>query len=270
MGLLNDIKTDVKKSGTNKKKFLYFKPGVKVRIRFLVDMDDGRKIKFHDSYTEGVNAPCQEIFDRECPNCGNDELRTRDQYEWDVWDYDNKEVVCLMAPVNSCSPVPQLVGFYESYGTLTDRDYVFTKSGTGTSGSFSVVPQDKAKFRNEKAKPFSDKKFYEILDKAFPCEGSDDDDDNDDDDDDKKKKSKKSDKKVKRYETPEDNNDDDIPDYGEMEPIDLYKLCKKRDIEAKPKQKKAYYIQLLKDDDSKTDDGWDDEDKDGEDEWDDE
>ena len=156
MGLVDDIKNQVKKSGTNKGKFLYFKSGTKVRVRFLDDMDEGHKVRFHDSYAAGINVPCQEEFGHECPYCDDDELRTRDQYAWSVWDYDAKEVKILMAPVNQCSPVPALVSMYEAYGTLCDRDYVITKSGQQQSTTFSVVPMDKAKFRNDKAKPLSE------------------------------------------------------------------------------------------------------------------
>ena len=174
MSLVDDIKNQVKKSGTNKSKFLYFKEGAKIRVRFLDDMEEGHKVRFHDSFQLGINVPCQEEFDRECPYCDDDELRTRDQYAWSVWDYDAKEVKVLMAPVNQCSPVPALVSMFEAYGTLKDRDYVITKSGKQQSTTYSVVPMDKAKFRNEKAKPLSDQKFLQTLDKAFPCDASDD------------------------------------------------------------------------------------------------
>ena len=69
MGLVDDIKSQVKKSGTNKGKFLYFKSGTKVRVRFLDDMEDGHKVTFHDSYAAGINVPCQEVFGKECPFC---------------------------------------------------------------------------------------------------------------------------------------------------------------------------------------------------------
>lgn len=260
MGLVDDIKNQVKKSGTNKGKFLYFKSGTKVRVRFLDDMENGHKVKFHDSYTAGINVPCQEIFDRECPYCDDDELRTRDQYAWTVWDYDAKEVKILMAPVNQCSPVPALVSMFEAYGTLCDRDYVITKSGQQQSTTFSVVPMDKAKFRNEKAKAMSETAFLKTLDKAFPC-------DSDEDEDDEPKRSAKKQGK-KRTEPVEDDWEDDeeeVVDYSELTAKELYKLCKDRDIEAAPKKPAKYYIELLKDDDSKKEDGWDDEDD--EDEW---
>ncbi len=260
MSLVDDIKDQVKKSGTNKGKFLYFKEGTKVRVRFLSDMEDGHKIRFHDSFQLGINVPCQETFDRECPYCDDDELRTRDQYAWCVWDYDAKEVKILMAPVNQCSPVPALVSMYEAYGTLTDRDYVITKSGKQQSTTYSVVPMDKAKFRNTKAKPLSEQKFLQTLDKAFPCEESSDSDDY------RASHKKKGKTKPKAEEDDWDDDDDGTPDYSEMSAKDLYKLCIKRDLDVEPKKKASYYIDILEADDEDDEDYWDEEDDD-EDEW---
>ena len=248
MGLVDDIKNQVKKSGTNKGKFLYFKSGTKVRVRFLDDMDEGHKVRFHDSYAAGINVPCQEEFGHECPYCDDDELRTRDQYAWSVWDYDAKEVKILMAPVNQCSPVPALVSMYEAYGTLCDRDYVITKSGQQQSTTFSVVPMDKAKFRNDKAKPLSEQKFLQLLDKAFPC-----DDNNDDDDEPKKKSKKRPEPKDEEWE------DDEEKDYEEMSAKELYKLCKSRDIDVETRKPAKYYITKLEEADEEDADDWDDE-----------
>ena len=255
MGLVDDIKNQVKKSGTNKGKFLYFKSGTKVRVRFLDDMDEGHKVRFHDSYAAGINVPCQEEFGHECPYCDDDELRTRDQYAWSVWDYDAKEVKILMAPVNQCSPVPALVSMYEAYGTLCDRDYVITKSGQQQSTTFSVVPMDKAKFRNDKAKPLSEQKFLQLLDKAFPC------DDNDDDNDEPKKKSKK-----RPEPKDEEWEDDEEKGYEDMSAKELYKLCKSRDIDVETRKPAKYYITKLEEADEEDADDWDDEEED--DDWD--
>ena len=255
MGLVDDIKNQVKKSGTNKGKFLYFKSGTKVRVRFLDDMDEGHKVRFHDSYAAGINVPCQEEFGHECPYCDDDELRTRDQYAWSVWDYDAKEVKILMAPVNQCSPVPALVSMYEAYGTLCDRDYVITKSGQQQSTTFSVVPMDKAKFRNDKAKPLSEQKFLQLLDKAFPC-----DDNNDDDDEPKKKLKKRPEPKDEEWE------DDEEKGYEEMSAKELYKLCKSRDIDVETRKPAKYYITKLEEADEEETDDWDDEEED--DDWD--
>ncbi|MBQ0112150.1 MAG: hypothetical protein KBT03_03380 [Bacteroidales bacterium] len=280
-GLVNSIKNDVKKAGTNKGKFIYFREGQKQRVRFLVDMDDGMEVKFHDSFEKGVNVPCQEIFDRECPYCEDDELRTRSQYVWSVYNYETKEVQLFMFPVNNCSPIPALMAMYENYGTITDRDYVISVSGKQQNKTYSVVPMDKVRFRNEKAKPFSDKAILKMLDKAYPSDVSDDEDDDEDDFPmNKPAKGKKSNSKPKKQPEPEedddydddqdwgDDGDDEVVDYEEMSPQELYKLCKERDIKVAPKKPAKYYIKQLEEYDKAQDD-WGDDDEDDED-WEDE
>lgn len=273
MGLLDDIKSDVKKVGTNKGKIMYFKEGTKVRIRFLTDFEDGMAVPFHDSYAEGINLPCQTVFGRDCEYCGEDGLRTRNQYIWSVYDIEAKEVKLLMFPVNSCSPVIQLSSFYEEYGTMLDRDYVIQKKGTGTNTTYSVIPQDKSKFRNAKVKALSESAILKILDKAFPNDNSEDEDEDEEETTVKKKgkaNTNKGSKSKKNYEPePEEDEEDDwdedeeeSTDYEDMTPQELYKLCKERGIRVKPKMKKDYYIEILED----ADESEDDEDEEGD--WD--
>lgn len=284
MGLVDSIKNDVKKAGTNKGKFTYFREGVKQRVRFLIDMDDGMEIVFHDSFERSINVPCQETFGRSCPYCEDDGVRTRSQYAWSVYNYETKEVQIFMFPVNNCSPIPALMAMYENYGTITDRDYVISVSGKQQNKTYSVVPMDKVKFRNEKAKAYSEKAILKMLDKAYPCDEVDDEDEDDEDEAPKKSKSKKrpeksTTKKPKRKPEPEEDEDDDdydaeqdweddegedAPDYSEMSDRELYKLCKERGIEAKPKKPTKYYIKLLEEYDAAQDD-WGDEDED--DDW---
>lgn len=262
MGILGDIKAAAAKSGANKAKIIYFREGQKVRIRFLTDMDDGIKVTFHDSFERGINCPCRETFGDDCPLCEDDDLRTREQYIWSVYDYDANEVKILMAPVNNCSPIPALVGMYEAYGTLTDRDYVITKNGKQQNTTYSVVPMDKVKFRNTKVKPFSESKIYGILEKAFPF-------DDEEDDEEKYSKKKKKSAKVKSkkyddydeddYEEADDDEDEVELDYEEMSAKELFELCKERGIKAKPKMKQAYYINLLEEEDEVEE--WEDEDE---------
>lgn len=245
-GLLSKIKNDVKRSGSNKRKLTYFRDGSKIRIRFLVDMDDGMEVKFHDNFEAGINVPCQEVFGRNCPYCEDDEeVRTRSLYIWSVWNYEAKEVQLFMFPVNNCSPIPALIAMYETYGTLCDRDYVITQVGKQQNKTFSVVPMDKNKFRNDKAKPYSEKSVLKILDKAFPFDDEDE-------------------------ITEEDDDDESEGMYEDMSPKELFKLCKEREIECKPKKSARYYINLLEEWDAAQED-WDDEDDlDDEDEWEDE
>ena len=175
MGLVDSIKRDAKKSGQNKSKFMYFREGTKTRIRFLTDMDDGMEVIFHDSFEKGINVPCQEIFDRDCNYCEMEGLRTRSQYIWSVYDYEAKEVKLFMFAVNNCSPIPALMAMYENYGTLVDRDYIISVTGKAQNKAFTVIPMDKVKFRNEKAKPYSEKSILKMLDKAFPADDSEED-----------------------------------------------------------------------------------------------
>ena len=275
-GLVSSIKNDVKKAGTNKGKFIYFRPDQKQRVRFLQDMDDGMEIVFHDSFERSINVPCQEhAFGRSCPYCEDDGVRTRSQYAWCVYNYDAKEVQIFMFAVNNCSPIPSLMAMYETYGTLVDRDYVISVSGKGPDKSYSVVPMDKVKFRNDKAKAFSEKKILEMLDKAFPCTS----DDEDEDDVPVKKSNKPSAPKMKSKVKPEPEEDeedweedeDGAIDYSEMSAKDLFKLCKERDIEVLPKKTAQYYITQLKEYDKAQDD-WDDDEDDYDDDqdWEDE
>lgn len=257
MGLLDKIKADVKKSGQNRGKFIYFREGVKQRIRFLNDMDDGMEVTFHDSYTLGVNVPCQEHFGRSCEYCDEEELRTRSQYVWSVYNYDTKEVQLFMFPVNNCSPVPALVAMYEQYGTLTDRDFVISVSGKRADKTYSVVPMDKQKFRNAKAKPYSEAAILKMIDKAYPADDAEDEDD-------AKPVKKRNTKPVKD----EANDADDGAEgkYDDLAPKELYKLCKERDIEVEAKKPAKYYINALEEYDEAQDDWGDNDDED--DDWD--
>ena len=278
-GLVDKIKGDVKKAGTNKSKFIYFREGVKQRVRFLVDMDDGIEIVFHDSFERNINVPCQEIFGRDCPYCEEEGLRTRSMYAWPVYNYETKEVQIFMFAVNNCSPVPALMAMYETYGTICDRDYVISVSGRQQNKTYSVVPMDKVKFRNEKAKPLSEKAILKLVDKAYPCDDVDDEDEEDERPAKRGKKApaKPANKKRRPEPEPEDDEDedddydedvedDDEPDYSDMTPVELYKECKKRGIDVVSKKSAKYYIKQLEEYDNAQDDWGDGEDED-EDEW---
>lgn len=277
MGLVDKIKADVKKSGQNKSKFIYFREGVKQRIRFLTDMDDGMEITFHDSFSASINVPCQEHFGRTCPYCEDESLRHRSQYVWSVYNYDTKEVQLFMYPVNNCTPIPALMAMYENYGTITDRDFVISVSGKQQNKTFSVVPMDKVKFRNDKAKPYSEKAILKMLDNAFPCDASIEEDE---DENPKKRPDKSTGNKKNKKPEPEEveddeeeweeveEEDDDVIDYSDMSPKELYELCKERDIKVPPKKPAKFYINELEEWDKANDD-WSDE-EDDEDEWEDE
>lgn len=268
MGILDKIKQDAQKSGGSRQKIFYVKDGDKRRVRFLQDMDDGKEITFHDNFEANINVPCREHFGKKCPYCEDEGLRTRTMYAWSVWDYDAKEVKVFLYAMNNCSPVGAIVAAYETYGTITDRDYVISCTGKQKDKQMSAMPMDKEKFRNAKAKPFSEKALLEIIDKAYPDEHSDL-----YEDEDKPKKMKSKGKKSKsndeEKELPWGDVDVDV-DYNEMSAKELYKLCEEREIEAEPKNPKDYYIKLLEEydeenSDSDDEDEWDEDDDEGED-----
>lgn len=272
---LSNIKSEIAKSGSSKGKFLYFKENTKVRVRFLTDLEDGMEMPFHDSFALGVNVPCQELFGRECQYCEDENLRTRNMYAWSVYDYDSKEVKILMFAVNQCSPVPSLASMYESYGTLCDRDYEIKQVGSGQGKTFSVIPLDKSKFRNTKVKPLSDASILKYVDKAYPADNSEDFEDEDEEETKQSKtkgRTKPATKKKTKPELEEENDweedeEEQKNDYDSMKPQELYKLCKERDIDCKPKKSKEYYIDLLEeaDEEDSNDDWSEDEDEEWED-----
>ena len=278
MGLIDKIKEESKKSGQSKGKFLYFKKDEKVRVRFLDDMEEGFEVPFHDSFEEGINVPCQELFGRSCEYCEQEGLRSRSLYAWSVYDYESKEVKILMQAVNNCTAVPALLALYETYGTMLDRDFVITKTGEKQNTAYSVVPMDKNKFKNQKAKPFSKKAILKNLDAAYLANDTDDEDEDDEDSKPRKPKMKDSDtKKKSKKDDYEDDYDDDVDDeeddeeetedYEDMSAKELYQLCKKRKIDCLPKKPEKYYVNKLEQFDAAKKDWADDEDDDDED-WD--
>lgn len=269
---LNKIKNEIKKAGTSKGKFLYLKEDSKVRVRFLSDMEDGLEVPFHDSYQMGINVPCQEEFGRDCEYCEMEGLRTRMMYIWSVYDYESKEVKLLMYAANGCSPVPALASFYESYGTLTDRDYEIKRVGKGTNTTYNVVPLDVMRFKNKKVKPLSEQAILKCIDKAYPADNSEDLEEDEDERPAKKKTNKtnkKSPLKGKMNEPEEEDwDEEETEDYDSMSARELYNLCKERDIECKPKKAKEYYIDLLEeaDDLEEDEEDWDEDEE--EEDWD--
>ena len=262
---LSAIKSEIAKSGSSKGKFMFFKEGTKARIRFLTDFEDGIEVEFHNSFEDGINVPCQEQFGRDCPYCDIDGIKTRKLYVWSVYDYESKVVKLLMFAANNCSPVPTLAVLYENNGTLLDRDYTIIQSGKGTNKSFTVVGENPLKFRI-KAKPMSDSAIMKAIDKAYPSDNNEDFEEEDEKPKKNKTKAKPKSKKEPEPEPEEDEweEEEETTDYESMKPQELFKLCKERDIDCKPKKSKEYYIDLLEeaDEEESESDEWDEEEND--------
>ena len=65
----------------------------------------------------------------------------------------------------------------------------------------------------------------------------------------------------------DDWGDEEEKDYESMKPIELFKLCKERDIECVTKKPKKFYINLLEEWDAAQED-WGSDDDEEEDDWD--
>jgi len=240
-GLLEQLKRDIENSGKSKGKIFFVKAGSNARIRFLSDADDYYLIQQHDRWEPTLNVLCFKNFDEDadCPYCNRKDegIRTRQMYCWSIWDYEAKEVKLFMYPANQCSPVPNVAAVYQEYGTITDRDYKITRSGTGKDTSYTLFPLDKGKMRNEKAKPLSEKAILKLLKEAYPVDG------------DAATMAKDKD------ESEELPWEDDENKYEGMTPRELFNLCKERDLDVKSKKEKDYYIAaLLKYDEANEDD----------------
>lgn len=261
MGLLEDIKTQAKKSGGAKKHLLFLKSGVKVRVRFLQEVSEGLKYVLHNSYELGINSLCRELLGEDCNNCSDEDLKERVNYGWWVWDYEAKEERFLGGAANQYSPIPQIAGFYEAYGTITDRDYEITQNGANTSKSFTVIPLKESKFKNKKAQAWSEKKTLKMLAAAYP-EDTDEEDEKENKSSRRGKKNGKNNKNEKTSRRSKDEYQEEEYNYDEMSAKALYSLCKERDIEVKAKKDEEYYIEKLEEWDlDNEDDSNDSEDK---------
>lgn len=255
---VKNLKKEIAKSGKDNRSILYIKAGEKKRVRFLDDLQEGTEIKFHDSFKLSVNVPCQEQYGRPCSHCDNENLRTRNQYFWSVYDYESKERKLLMAAVNNCSPIPSMSAIHEEYNTLKDRDYVIKRMGSGQDTSYALLPMAETEFKNRKVKPYTEKEIFALIDKIYKDEEATDEE--------PKKKGVEG-----KMNTPTEADDDWDEDEGEgvgydsMSRQELYKLCKKRGIDCKPKQPKDFYVDLLVDYDAdKAEDDWDEDEDEGE------
>jgi hypothetical protein len=210
--------------------FIKVKDKEKKRVRILTDMDDFICVTMHDNYKMGVGFPCFTYFGKkDCPFCNTDKYgksdgyRTRDLFIFTVYDYESKEVKLMMEAANDCSPIPTMLDFYETHGTLCDRDYVISRRGTGFDTSYTLIPGDKKRFKGEDNFEAMDEKevFEKLKDRYFEkmkavlkkikdgTFGLEEDLDDDDEDEKPKKKNKPEVKPKKKAKKPVDDDDDD-------------------------------------------------------------
>lgn len=168
MSVIDQMKQRILNSGRSAGKLFRIKSGEKKRFRFLNEADQGVQIVIHDKFPE-VTTPCAQQFGKPCPydKMSYDEIRTRDNYAWSIWDYEAKEVKIWMWKANDRTPIPSLISYYENYGTILDRDYVLERRGEKFDTSYTLVPQDKSRFTGAKVKPMTAKEIMNTVAQAM-------------------------------------------------------------------------------------------------------
>ena len=251
------IKKDISnaKSGGGFANFFGLKgTGAKCRIRFLQEFEEGMEVVFHEKF-KVAQHPCLSYYGKECPNCGNSDVKTVNQYIWQVYNYETKKKELFMFKANKSSPVPSLININDEYGTITDRDLIIVRNGEGTDTTYSILPGKEGDF-SKAVKMFKKKEIFEILIKTYNMINSDttvDDLDDEEDDEDeeeevvilKKKKGAAAGKK-KKAAIVEDDDDEDDDEEDE--------IPAKKAKPAKKKRKKDFDRQDLDDDDDEDED----------------
>ena len=234
--ILDAIKSDIAKSGGNfKNLFAIKKAGDKVRVRFLVDFEDGIEVVMHTKW-QGFQHPCLRYKGVECPNCdsGDNEVRTQSHYCWPIYNYETKQQELFFFKASRSTPLPALGAVYETLGDIISQDIVIQRNGTGTDTSYAVIPTGKIAKLAVNVKPFTKKKMFEILFAAFNTVSEEETVDeyiervgaNEEEDDDEEEIQKKSSRKANKVKSSKkydyDEDDEDEIDEDEEEEDDDY------------------------------------------------
>lgn len=195
MNLIKKMKERIAKSGTSKKEILYFGKDAVKRVRFLQELDQGYSFQFHSNWEPSVYELCQDPEDHEDCKCCKDGIALQEEFVWSVWSYDDQAVRLLKFKATGISPIPSFIEMYEEFGTIMDRDYKIKKVGQGMGGSFVVTPLDKERFKNSKAKPYTEKQIRELFKEAFKPKDDEDEEVEDDNDEVEEEDVDKSDRK---------------------------------------------------------------------------
>lgn len=169
MAFLDRLRQGIAKAAQKQGEIFFTKPGERRRIRFLTEFNDGVVVMFHDSYQRRLQVPClYETFGEvlgeriPCRYCEEGET-PRDQYLWSIYDYDAKQRRIMKYKVTRATPIFQLMGLFETYKTLLNRDIEITQQGEGTQKSFLVIPADPTPFRERGVRPHTRKELLQTV-----------------------------------------------------------------------------------------------------------
>jgi len=133
-----------------------------------------------------------------------DGARASFRYLLNVFSVDDNKPIVLKLPKTAGAT---LIAYYEKYGTLLDRDYEFSKSGSGIDTKYLAAPDSPSPMNIKRYKTTD---LAEVLEKmAAQADESDDDEDEDEDDVPVSKASAKP--KSSRFVDEDDEDDEPAP-----------------------------------------------------------
>lgn len=181
-------------------------------VRFLENPEDWHG--YYEHWLKDGPIPCSSS---DCEGCQSDDEKERKRqfrYLANAYIVDDQKVRPLQMVKTL---VEQLVNFHQKYGTLLDRDYELSRTGSGQNDTkYMAAPDAPSKVKLSR---FEDQKFdlSEVLESML--EGEDPDDDDDDDDDDEDYTPKRRPKKSRGRDPWDDDDDDDDDDDEDDEPV---------------------------------------------------
>lgn len=114
-----------------------------IQVRFLTD-PEGNWFEYREHWGQSVKSYYACVGkDENCPGCLSDseqDKRTSKRYLVNVLDVEAGRVIPLKLPVDL---VNRLQTRLDRNGTLTDRDYILSRTGKGLNTIYDLDPQDK-------------------------------------------------------------------------------------------------------------------------------
>lgn len=153
-GSMSDLKKSLKKKGGGASGKIGYVPEDPITVRFLSEPDTW--IGYHEHYNgpkgEPRYSPCVE--DSSPGGCCYEPYMGQKpsfRYLANAYIVDSSKVQALKMPK---SLVEQLVTFASKWGTILDRDYELSRSGSGMDTVYKAIPEDKspikiARFRKD-------------------------------------------------------------------------------------------------------------------------
>jgi hypothetical protein len=196
---IKSLKTQMKKGGGGAGYLKRVPEDGSLVVRFLTEPDGW--VMFFEHY-DAVRKfyPCT---DTGCPGCAEGD-RPSQRYLTNAVDVDENAVIPLLLPKSAASSVLKK---YDKYGTLLDRDYEVSRTGSGMDTEYEAIPESPTKMNLNR---FEELDLWSLIEAQL----SEDEDDEDDDEDDRPRRSsrKGSDRTTSRRKPPRSRDDDDDED----------------------------------------------------------